>query len=118
MSAADIEKNISVSYLFDYYGGLLSERQREVINLYYNNDFSLSEIADLIGITRQGVRDAIKKSESLLTDYEAKLGFARLFDSVAEAADNLLKTLGQNELNPDVTELSEKLKIAIQSAFM
>lgn len=118
MSVADIEKNISVSYLFDYYGGLLSERQREVISLYYNDDFSLGEIADLIGITRQGVRDAIKKSEVLLTDYESKLGFAELFDSVTEAADNLLKTLGQYELNPDVTALSEKLKIAIQSAFI
>ncbi|MHB1151729.1 MAG: YlxM family DNA-binding protein [Eubacteriales bacterium] len=117
MSAADIEKNISVSHLFDYYDVLLSERQRDVINLYYNDDFSLSEIADLIGITRQGVRDAIKKSEILLTDYESKLGFAKLFDSVTEAADNLLKTLGQYELNPDITALSEELKIAIQSAF-
>jgi predicted DNA-binding protein YlxM (UPF0122 family) len=112
MSVADIEKNINVSRLFDYYSGLLSDRQREVINLYYNDDLSLGEIADLIGITRQGVHDAIKKSETLLNDYEVKLGFAARFEAVTEAADNLLNALGhsEKELSADITVLSEKLK--------
>lgn len=116
MSVVDIEKNINVSRLFDYYSSLLSDRQREVVNLYYNDDLSLGEIADLIGITRQGVRDAIKKSEVLLYGYEIKLGFAARFEAFTEAADNLLDALGsrEKELSADFAVLSEKLKSVMQ----
>lgn len=116
MFVADIKKNINISRLFDYYSALLSDRQCEVVNLYYNDDLSLGEISDLIGITRQGVRDAIKKSETLLYGYEVKLGFAARTEAVTEAADNLLDALGprEKELSADITVLSEKLKSVVQ----
>jgi predicted DNA-binding protein YlxM (UPF0122 family) len=113
MSVVDIEKNINVSRLFDYYAGLLSDRQREVVNLYYNDDLSLGEIADLIGITRQGVYEAIKKSEILLTGFEEKLGFAARFEAVAKAAGDLLDALGNTNNKADIEYFSQKLRSII-----
>ena len=65
---------INMVYLYDLYAPLLNERQREVLNLYYNEDQSLAEISENVGITRQGVRDCIVKSEALLKGYEEALG--------------------------------------------
>ena len=61
-----MEKNLKVSTLLDFYTALLTENQRQVLNLYYNEDFSLSEIAQNLKITRQGVHDTIKKAEGQL----------------------------------------------------
>ena len=68
-------KNLDVSVLIDCYGDLLTEKQRSLIEYYYNDDLSLSEIAENEGITRQGVRDAIKRAETQLYELENKLGF-------------------------------------------
>ena len=67
-------KDLTISILLDAYGALLTERQRELVDLYYNEDLSLAEISENTGITRQGVRDGIKKSESFLRECEEKLG--------------------------------------------
>ena len=64
------EKNLKIGYLLDFYGDVLPERKRNILDLYYNEDFSLSEIAEDIGISRQGVRDLIKKSEEELFLFE------------------------------------------------
>ncbi len=77
-------KNLEVSFLLDFYGEMLTEKQREVIEFYYNDDLSLAEIADNQGITRQGVRDAIKRAEALLFEMEAKLGLAKRFREMRE----------------------------------
>lgn len=66
-------KNLNITLLFDYYGDYLGEKQRELFDLYYNQDFSLSEIAENAGITRQGVRDFIKRTEQQLIELEEKL---------------------------------------------
>ena len=60
------EKNLTMGYLLDFYGDLLAERRRELMSLYYNEDYSLAEIAAEVGISRQGVRDAIKRGEEEL----------------------------------------------------
>jgi uncharacterized protein len=73
------EKDLSVSLLMDFYGEVLTEKQREVINLYYDEDLSLAEIAEEAKITRQGVRDSIKRGEATLRDMEEKLGLADRF---------------------------------------
>ena len=65
-----LDKNI----LFDYYGALLSNKQRECFDLYYNEDLSLSEIAELQGISRQGAWDNIKHAEEKLCEIEEKTG--------------------------------------------
>lgn len=74
-----MEKNIEISLLFDFYGQLLKEQQQQAVTLYYNDDLSLSEIADQLGITRQGVRDSVKRAEKSLYSYEKKLGLLKRF---------------------------------------
>lgn len=72
-----MEKNVKISILNEFYGNLLTQKQSEFINDYYNNDLSLSEIAENENITRQAVRDIIKKGEKKLFEYEEKLGFMK-----------------------------------------
>ena len=72
-----MEKNVKVSILCELYGKLLTEKQYEFLNDYYNNDLSLSEIAENNGITRQAVRDNLKKGEKKLFEYEEKLLFMK-----------------------------------------
>lgn len=71
---AVLDERFSLSVLFDWYGPLLSDRQRDCYDLYYNEDLSLAEIAELKGISRQGVWDAIHHAEDNLRDYERKTG--------------------------------------------
>ena len=71
------EKNFLIGMLSDLYGGLLTGRQREILDLYYNDDLSLSEVSEECGITRQGVREALKKAEEQLLLYEERLGLLK-----------------------------------------
>lgn len=77
-------KDLNISYLLDFYGDMLTDKQREVVDYYYNDDLSLSEIAENEGITRQGVRDAIKRAEAQLLEMEERLGFAGRYQAVSE----------------------------------
>ncbi len=70
-----MEKNIKISMLLDIYGVLLTAKQSDLLDLYYNQNLSLSEIADDVGITRQGVRKILVDGEKKLFDYEEKLHF-------------------------------------------
>ena len=72
-------KDMHVSLLLDFYGDILPERRYEMTSLYYNDDLSLSEIAENEGITRQGVRDSIKRAEAQLLEMEERLGLAKRF---------------------------------------
>ena len=72
-----LKKKIEISMLCVYYGSLLTTKQYTFLNDYYNNDLSLSEIADNNQITRQAVRDIIKKGEKKLFEYEEKLSFMK-----------------------------------------
>ena len=71
------QKNLAYSVLLDFYGAVLTDKQRAILTEYYDEDLSLAEIAENFGITRQGVRDAIKHGEAALDGLEAKLGNAR-----------------------------------------
>ena len=84
-----VTKNLEISYLLDFYGDVLTEKQRDVMEQYYNDDLSLSEIADNFGITRQGVRDAIKRGEGTILELEDKVGFARRYRAVQEGIESL-----------------------------
>ena len=70
-------QDLAYSILLDHYGPVLTDRQREILTDYYDEDLSLSEIAENFGITRQGVRDAIKHGEAALRQMEERLGNAR-----------------------------------------
>jgi len=85
------EKDYRISYLLDFYGNMLTDKQKDAIDLYYNEDLSLAEIADHVGITRQGVRDAIKRGEETLTELESKLGFAKRCDEYTKAFEVINK---------------------------
>lgn len=68
-----MSKDLQVGILLDYYGDMLTKNQQELAQMYYNDDLSLAEIAEITGITRQGVYDSVKRSEALLLELEQKL---------------------------------------------
>ena len=68
-----------MTMLYDFYGELLTDRQKEFYQLYYDDDLSLSEIAENYGISRQGVRDVIVRAEAYMTDIEDKTGLVKRF---------------------------------------
>lgn len=78
-----------MSMLFDFYGELLTEKQKELFDLYYNEDLSLSEIAEHVGITRQGVRDAIMRAEEVLRDTEDKLKLMKRYGSIEKQIEKI-----------------------------
>lgn len=88
-------KNLEISLLLDFYGDMLTEKQREVIEYYYNDDLSLSEIAENEGITRQGVRDSIKRAEFQLLDMEERLGLARRFREMRSGLEKISAAAAQ-----------------------
>ena len=93
------EKNLEIGLLLDFYGDILPQRRRDILDLYYNDDLSLSEIAEQMGITRQAVRDSIKKTETELLFYEEKLGLRRRFTEAqarAEAALRICRAAGDS----------------------
>ncbi|MBS5857642.1 MAG: putative DNA-binding protein [Clostridia bacterium] len=85
-----MEKNVKISVLCDLYGNLLTEKQFEFIDDYYNKDLSLSEIAENKNITRQAVRDNIKKGEKKLFEYEEKLLFMKRMLKQEKKIENIL----------------------------
>lgn len=90
-----VEKSITVSRLLEFYGRLLSPAQKEATELYYNEDYSLSEISDLLGISRAGVRDRIVKSEKILFSTEEKLGLLAKFARTTAALEDIIAALNK-----------------------
>lgn len=82
-------KDLRISLLLDFYGEMLTEKQRDVVELYYNEDLSLAEIAAHSRITRQGVRDSIKRAEATLLELEERLGLAKRFRRIQEGLDTI-----------------------------
>ena len=81
-----------VALLFDYYGGMLTDKQKEYLDMRYNQDMSLSEIAEELGISRQGVHDNLNRTEALLRNMEAKTGCVRRYLQSRDAMQSILKT--------------------------
>lgn len=109
-----MEKNMELSLLLDFYGELLSEKVRRATELYYNDDLSLSEVAEDMGITRQGVRDLIKRAEGNLYGYEQKLGLYKRFlemqkglgtlkESLVKAKSLLDNNTGRSEIDKEIS---------------
>ena len=94
-----MDKKVEISMLCDIYGKLLTEKQFEFINDYYNNDLSLSEIAENNGITRQAVRDIIKKGERKLFEYEEKLLFMKKTITQEQKIQAILSELTKIQTN-------------------
>ncbi|HOZ54831.1 MAG TPA: putative DNA-binding protein [Clostridia bacterium] len=105
-----MEKNVKVSILCQIYGRLLTEKQYEVLNDYYNNDLSLSEIAENNNITRQAVRDVIKKGEIKLFEYEEKLAIMEKTLKTEKQIQNILSELSEIETNYTNEQISKILE--------
>lgn len=84
--------SLELTLLFDFYGDILTEKQHEIFDLYYNEDLSLAEIAEHLDITRQGVRDSIVRSEEILRNFEAKLGLAEKFGKLSEDVKSIVSS--------------------------
>lgn len=90
-----MNKEAEISILLDLYGGALSKVQFESVDLYYNQDLSLSEISYHTGKSRQGVRDAIKRAESTLLSMESSLGFLKKFKNIRESVEMMKSLLSE-----------------------
>ncbi len=108
--------SVYMSLLFDYYGDLLTDKQKELFDLYYNEDLSLSEIAEHSDITRQGVRDAIVRAETFLRDTEDKLRLVRKFAGIenklreiGEAADEIVMYNAGGKMIPGINDDAHKI---------
>lgn len=117
-----MSKNFDIAMLLDFYGEMLTEKQRNFVNDYYNEDLSLSEIATNEGITRQGVRDAIKRAESQLLEMEERLGLAARFDNmkgglseIIEYAEEIAAYNRTHSLSMEVNDCTAKIKAVAQT---
>lgn len=106
-----------MTMLFDFYGELLTERQKEFFDLYYNEDLSLAEIAENAGISRQGVRDVIVRAEAAMQEVEDKTGIIKRFlsrsahiDAIAEAAEEISTLNYRYYENRRLTELADTIR--------
>ncbi len=97
------EEAFTMSLLFDFYGELLSPKQRLYYDLYCNQDFSLSEIAEQEGISRQGVHDAITRAEALLRQMERQTGCVARLQALRSAARSITQEAEDLMQHPDST---------------
>lgn len=105
-------KNLAIADLFDQYAPVLGERHRTVLDYYYNQDLSLGEIAELLGISRQGVRDSIKKAEEELYNLENGLHLAQRAQRMEAAARRVRALAGDT---PELCRAVEELLAAAGS---
>ena len=103
------EKEFIYSILYDYYGALLKDNQANIIDLYYNQDYSLSEIAEDMNISRQGVYDALKRAEKGLIEFEEKIKLHEKFEKYSKAAENIVK-LASSIHDEKYSEAVEQIK--------
>lgn len=105
-----------VGLLLDFYGQLLTSRQQEILDLHFNYDYSLGEIAQQLGISRQGVYDNIKKGKALLNGFEDKLGLVSKFSCQKKKADevlNILQTINIDKLDETTKALIKNIEKGI-----
>ena len=103
--------------LYDYYGDLLTQRQRECFEMRYNQDLSLGEIGQELGISRQGVHDTLSRTEALLCNMEAKTGCVSRDQASRKAAKTVLEAAILLSRNPDetVSALAQRIIAAVES---
>ena len=109
-----MSKDIGFVYLFDFYKDMLTDKQAAAIDLYYNEDLSLAEISDQLGITRQGVRDNIKRAEQVMLNLEEKIGAASryksTFEDLKETVDMLKALKDKTEHKQECEEIINRIE--------
>lgn len=97
MGQNDLVKTLRMNYLFDFYQSLLTNKQRNYLELFYLEDYSLSEIADTFNVSRQAVYDNIRRTGDLVEDYEKKLELYQKFEQRREIYDEMKQHLSNPE---------------------
>jgi len=106
-----LEKTTRVNFLFDFYQSLLTDKQRLYMQLYYLDDLSLGEIAEEYGVSRQAVYDNVRRTESMLEDYEEKLNLFSKFQSRMDIIERLEELLNdQQDTSEEMRRLVSRLK--------
>ena len=103
-------KDMKIGMLIDFYGQLLTDKQLDALDMYYNQDLSLAEIAAENSISRQGARDFIKKGEKQLNEYEEKLGLVKRFNDITNKIsemNDIIDSLKNDENSTDIERLKE-----------
>ena len=104
-----MDKRVELNWLLDFYGPLLTERRQVLLRLYLEEDLSLQEIAEQVGISRQGVYDAILKAQSQLLDYEQRLLLLARYRGIQAEIDACREALRRVPETPDVRAAQERL---------
>ncbi|TDM07136.1 putative DNA-binding protein [Macrococcus lamae] len=105
----DLTKTMRMNYLFDFYQGLLTDKQRSYLERYYLEDESLSEIAETFQVSRQAVYDNIRRTDELLEDYELKLGLLKKFEARQALLDQMKQNLNEQH-SQELLKLIEQLE--------
>lgn len=114
----NIEKMVEIGLLFEQYKELLTDKQREIVSLYYEEDYSLGEISEILNVSRQGVYDTLKRSEKILKDYENKLHLVEkiqeqekltktIIDKIVDIKQDLLQNRDCANLIPKVENIED-----------
>jgi predicted DNA-binding protein YlxM (UPF0122 family) len=110
-----------MTMLYDFYGELLTDRQKEFFDLYYNEDLSLAEIAENYGISRQGVRDVIVRAEGVMTEMEDKTGIIKRFhlmqgqlSSISQDLDKIMAINGDKYFDRELDSLARQVKETVE----
>lgn len=113
----DIEKVVEMGILIDFYGELLTQKQKDAVNLYYGEDYSLGEISEILKISRQAVYDTLKRAEKILRSYEDKLGLIDRFNLrkdrihlIEDGLESIEKQIEGNIKSKEAVEEIQKLK--------
>lgn len=110
MTQNDLIKTIRMNYLFDFYQSLLTEKQRNYLELFYLQDYSLSEIADTFDVSRQAVYDNIRRTGDLVEDYEKKLGLYQNFEKRQNIYEAIKKHIDEPEIIKQYLQTLEDLE--------
>ncbi len=109
-----MDKILYLTLLYDFYGELLTERQKEIFEMYYQNDLSMQEIGDQFDISRQSVNDILKRTEKLLTEYEENLGLVNSHTAYKDRVQTIIKYIddlivAESYTIKDLIELKSRL---------
>ena len=108
---------LEMALLFDTYGGMLTDKQRECFDMRYNQDLSLGEIAEMMGVSRQAVNDNLKKTEALLRRMEENIGSVKRDIEIRNAVEEILSaaTVLDASSDPAVSDAAKRIIAAAQS---
>ncbi len=115
-----MENNLEISLLFDFYGHMLTSTQQEAVSLYYNDDLSLKETADILGMSRQGVRDALSRAKNSLYSFEENLKLCERFNKMQSGLERIIediKEVSALTTKQEVRKLSQSILDTAQKLY-